>query len=780
MVEVQPGAAPFHDWNERIFHECYRANAYARVFDEAGNVVAIVNNYRHLSFNMGPTLLSWLEAHHPISYARILDADQQRQTLDGHGNAMAQAYNHCILPLSNDRDRVTQIRWGLADFAHRFGRQAEGMWLAETAANHEVLDLMIDHNIKFTLLSPYQAARVRPIGDEAWQDVSGGRVDPTQIYRYSHSDKSGRSIALFFYDGPLSKGIAFEGSLASSDGFLQAMSRGQGDGPLVMVATDGESYGHHFHFGDRTLAHALDVVAPERDIWFTHPAHVLAHNDPTHDVEIDLGEDGLGSSWSCAHGVGRWFRNCGCHTGGQDGWNQEWRKPLRDALDYIRDEAQKLFEEHATKFFEDPWAARDDYIHILLDPGASRSFFARHARTALSDDDRTHALTLLEMQHNAMLMYTSCGWFFADLAGIETLQCLKYAGRCLDYMKELNHTSCFLPFLEKLALAKSNKGDNGAELYRKFVDSSRVSPRRVAAHLAINQLVDSVEREGELADYHYQIAELRQRAHGRLQLLTSRVHLENQSTGRRHEESVAALHLGGVDFYCVVRHDLELGTFLAAAERLWSQLSAASLPTLLRLASQDFGPKEYGLEQLLPGGAQQVSERVLGRLLRRFSEQYAFLYADHRRTIEMLQQAGFALPPELTAAAEFTLGRQLEQEILQQRESRDPNAYARAIEIAEEAHTRGYRLDPRIASQTFDSMIYSAVHTAVVHPTQENVQAALDLLGLAHRLRLGVNLDRAQERAYSAALKGKLQLGMPSQLLLPALRISTAVIESKS
>ncbi|MEM7675167.1 MAG: DUF3536 domain-containing protein, partial [Myxococcota bacterium] len=413
-MQREPGAEPFHDWNERIFEECYRANAYARVLDERGRVEAIVNNYQFMSFNFGPTLLSWMERHHPITYGRILQADRQSaERRGGHGNAIAQTYNHSILPLCNERDRKTQIQWGLTDFRHRFGRTSEGIWLPETAASHETLEALIEQRVKFSILSPYQASKVRAFGDEEWQDVAGGRIDPTMPYAYFHRDGSGRSIDLFFYDGPKSQAIAFEGLLSSSNRFIDHLTSHQdGAGDIVSVATDGESYGHHFGAGERGLAHAMMYEAPARGIQITNYAESLEQRPSTHEVLITEGPDGLGSAWSCAHGVGRWFRDCGCHTGGRDGWNQAWRGPLRQALDLLRDELEAIFDESGRDYFDDPWAARDDYIEVLLDGLSARDpFFARHATRHLSDADRTTALELLEAQHHAMLMYTSCGWF---------------------------------------------------------------------------------------------------------------------------------------------------------------------------------------------------------------------------------------------------------------------------------------------------------------------------------------------------------------------------------
>src|SRR5262245_29856483 len=277
MVEREPSAQPFHDWNERILAECYRPNAWARIVDGFGRVERIVNNYAAINFNFGPTLFNWMVEHAPAAYQRVLEADRLSQArFGGHGNAIAQGYNHAILPLCNERDRVTQIRWGLADFHSRFGRMAESLWLPETACNNNVLGSLIDAGLKYVILSPYQVERVRPLGSHDWKSVADGNVDTGRAYQYFHRDGSGRTIAIFFYDGPLSRSIAFEGALHSSQVLLDRIGQNVGEGNrLISVATDGETYGHHTHFGDRTLAYSLEIEARQRGFTLTNYGQFL-------------------------------------------------------------------------------------------------------------------------------------------------------------------------------------------------------------------------------------------------------------------------------------------------------------------------------------------------------------------------------------------------------------------------------------------------------------------------------------------------------------------------
>ncbi len=479
IVEAEPSAAPFHDWNERIHSECYGPNAFALIADPTTGEERTVNNYAHMSFNFGPTLLSWLERTHTETYERIMEADRvSASKRGGRGNAIAQAYGHPILPLCNERDRRTQIRWGIADFRQRFGREPEALWLPETACSDQVIGALIDEGLRFVILAPHQAARIRAIGSDDWRDVDEQTIDTGVAYRYSHRDCSGRSIAILFYDGPTSRAIAFENLLKSSRDLVDRFAS-LGARELVNVATDGETYGHHFKFGDICLAHALEIEGPARGFRITNYAEYLDQHPPRVEVEINNGPQGEGTSWSCLHGVSRWIRDCGCHTGGEPGWNQHWRAPLRQALDFLRDENLGHFEATRGKLFLDPWQARDDSIALVLNPHQLREQFLRnHAGRLLAMDELWRALAYLELQRMLLLMYTSCGWFFNDVSGIETIQILKYAGRAIDLMQQLGLPPVREPFLEILSEAKSNRPEmgTGADIYRRFVEPLKPSP----------------------------------------------------------------------------------------------------------------------------------------------------------------------------------------------------------------------------------------------------------------------------------------------------------------
>lgn len=757
-VDREPSAYPEHDWNERIYHECYRPNAFARVVGDFGYIERIVNNYSFLSFNFGPTLLSWLQTRHPATYQRIIEADKQSAERWGHGSAIAQGFNHTILPLCNERDRITQVRWGIADFEYRFGRKPESLWLPETACNDATLATLIDEGMVYVILSPHQAEQVRPLGDDgkaspqSWRFVGDGSVDPSMPYRYFHKDGSGRSIILFFYDGPKSRSIAFEGALASSQALIGRLSMGaNNETKLVHIATDGESYGHHTKFAELALSHALVHQAEAQGFEVTNYGAFIEKNAPTMEATIKPGPNGEGTAWSCAHGVGRWYRDCGCNTGAQQGWNQAWRQPLREALDILRDAAAERFNTEGRELFTDPWQARNDYIELVLDRSRSReAWLERHQLRVLSTRERERALSLLEMQRNAMLMYTSCGWFFADLSGIETVQIMKYAERVFDHMDALGVDSPRDAFMKKLGEARSNLPEHGsgADIYRKWVEPLRVSMHRVAAHLGIMSLVEDEPGEGSVAGYRYCRTSFQKHRHGRLTLATGRLELEDIPSGRLTDWGFAAVHMGGVDFYCVCQPFAGGQAFAQNTQKIWSAYRTATLPRLLRLIQECMGPEDFGLETILEEGQHRISELVYGNIVTRFSQQYVAMFESNQRILDMLQEAGLELPEELVRAAEFTLGKRFEEEIRRAHGSFDPQAYERALQIAAEVKRRDYKIDTSKAGRLFGRTLADVVSGALADPSADRFAAATSLAKLSEALGLKPNLGRAQELVY--------------------------------
>lgn len=749
-LDREPSATPDHDWNERVYRECYRPNAFARILDGYGRVTQIVNNYAFISFNFGPTLLAWMQEHHPETYERVLDADRvSAQRNGGHGNAIAQGYNHTILPLMNERDRRTQIRWGLADFRHRYRRAPESLWLPEAACNDATLGALIDEGLRFVILSPYQAERVRRIGTHSWHTVSDGSIDPGLAYRYFHRDGSGRSIAVFFYDGPIARAVAFEGALASSQALVGRLAQAPGGlGRLVHIATDGESYGHHTYHGERGLAHTLCVEAQARGFSLTNYGAFLDAFPPQMEVEIKHGPAGEGTAWSCAHGVGRWRADCGCSAGAREGWNQAWRGPLRHALDLLRDEAARLFDKSRGDLFRDPWAARDAYIELMLDDAVTKEdWLQHHAAHRLKARAQQEAMSLLEIQRYTQLMYTSCGWFFADISGIEAVQILKYAGRVLDLMEEVGVDAPRDRFLAVLAGAKSNLHEmgTGADVFSRFVEPLRVSASRAASHLGLSAVVNDTPDVGTVARYKFQRSLVRRQKHGRLTLMTARYELEDAATGRHHDYAVVAMYFGGIDFYCALRPFSGAHVFSLAAGRLWSAFRTSTLPMMLRLAAEEFGPEEHGLESLVSEGRHRIGELLFADIVDRFAQEHALLYESNLRVMEILGQSGFAFPKELQAAAEFALSRQFNDEIVRARGSRALSDYRHALRISLEAGRRGFALDRSRAEQAFTDLLAHAVSESTQSPTLDRIASTEALASLASRLGLDGSFGRAQE-----------------------------------
>ncbi len=475
-IEKQDSAAPFHDWNEKIYQECYKTNAHAQIIDDKGVVLKEINNYSFLNFNFGPTLLNWIKIKHLQTYKEIIEADKQSIPFhNGHGNAIAMAYNHIIMPLANEQDKITQIKWGLKDFEYHFGRKSENIWLPETACNWDTIEVLINEGIKYIILDVSQAERIRKIGDENWTDVSDGSIDPKMPYRCFSQTKPEKYIDIFFYDGPVSKAVAFDDVLESSVNFLDkiinAVPQDSVENPILSVATDGETFGHHKKFAERTLAFFLAVLAPKNNLKIVNYGEYLEHHQPACEVKIKPGKNGEGTSWSCPHGVERWKSDCGC--GSRGGWHQGWRAPMREALNWLRDMLITIYESEGSKYLKDVWNARNDYINLMLDKNEKTvfRFFETNAKRILTNDEIDICYKLFEMQKYSMFMFTSCGWFFSEISGLESVQVLQYASRAIDLASQLTGKSLELEFKKRLQAAESNlkKYKNGRGVYNKLV-----------------------------------------------------------------------------------------------------------------------------------------------------------------------------------------------------------------------------------------------------------------------------------------------------------------------
>ena len=637
-VETQDSAAPYHDWNERICAECYATNGAARIVNRESLITRIMNNYARISFNFGPTLLSWLAEKAPRTYRMILDGERRsRGMFKGHSSAMAQVYNHIILPLANRRDRLTQIRWGIQDYKHRYGIAPEGMWLAETAADNESLELMAAEGIRFTVLAPVQAKRFRPITVEKiaaegktrasevvqsagdWVSTPNASIDTTRPYLVRF--ESGLSIVVFFYDGVISRGVAFEGLLNSGEGFVSRLKRGfkDNDQPqLVNIATDGESYGHHHRHGEMALAYALRLLQQDTEVGLANYGSFMAEFPARYEAEINEN-----TSWSCSHGVERWRSNCGCN-GGHAGWNQNWRGPLREALDDLRDGLTPLTEKLGNTLFKDVWAARDGYIEVILDrtPDSVEHFLAAHQEHELTAEERIQALSLMEMQRHAQLMYTSCGWFFDDISGIETEQIIAYAARVLQLASDLfEHDAYGLEpaFVATISRAKSNDpvAGDGAKIYETQARTLGLTLEQVAAHYAISSVFSSYGDDTELFCYqvHRVTHEITTSGRGRLALGLARI--ESTITGQNDVFSYAVLHFGDQNITAAVKaYDAtEAMTYEQVAHEARAKVMQANFPDVIRLLDRYY-QMDYSLTSLFRDEQRRIVKLILDSTLR--------------------------------------------------------------------------------------------------------------------------------------------------------------------
>ena len=660
-VEVQDSAAPFHDWNERITNESYAPNARARLLDANGRIDKIVSNYSRISFNFGPTLLSWMKDKMPEIHDAIVNADKKsRERFSGHGSAIAQVYNHMVLPLANTRDKNTQVIWGIKDFEHRFGRKPEGMWLSETAADNETLEALADQGIKFTILSPFQAARIRPlVGNSEWQDANGAHVDPSMPYLVKLSP--GRSIVVFFYDAPIAQAVAFEKLLIDGKRFagrlLGAFDDGRNHDQLVHIATDGESYGHHFKYGDMALAYALHEIEKSDHVKLTVYGEFLEKHPPTYEAEIHQG-----SAWSCSHGVGRWKENCGCNSG-RAGWHQEWRAPLRNALDWLRDRLAPLFASKGKEFFKDPWLARNEYISVILDrsPENIVKFFTTQATHELNETEKITALRLLEIQRHAMLMFTSCGWFFDEISGLETTQVIQYAARVLQLAHEVFSEDLETGFLDILQLAKSNipENQNGRVVYEKFVKPAIMTREGVGAHYAISSLFESYPVEAAIYSFIVRQEDRQLFTSGNARLAIGRIKVTFSVTKASDVLTYGVFYMGEHNLNCAVRfykspqdYDLTLQEARAAFER-------ADYPDLIRVMDRHFGNTNYSLKNLFRDEQRRVLNQILATTRDDIHNTYRMLtdrYASLSRFLNDIH-----VPPlnSLAPASEFVLNAEL-------------------------------------------------------------------------------------------------------------------------
>jgi len=693
-IERQDSASPYHDWNERISAECYAPNAASRILDRSGCISEILNNYGMISFNFGPTLLAWMEAKDPETYEAVLSADREgKQRFSGHGSALAQAYNHMILPLANARDKQTQILWGIEDFEHRFGRSPEGMWLPETAVDLESLDLMAEAGIAYTVLAPRQAAAVRPPGATGWSDVREATLETRRPYLVALP--SGRTITVFFYAGSLSRAVAFERLLTDGAAFAERLVRSltgyEGDDPPIgHIATDGETYGHHHTHGEMALSFALRQIEARSDVRLTNYAEYLSRHPATWEARIHEN-----SSWSCVHGVERWRSDCGCSSGG-NGWNQKWRRPLRNSLDWLRDTLKPLWEREAGGLFHDPWEARDRYIRVVLDRSdeSADAFLDDVALRPLEPDERRSALKLLELQRHAMLMYTSCGWFFDDISGIETVQVLEYAGRVIQLAEELFDTGPELEegFLTRIEVAVSNVPEwgDGRQVFDRAVVPSRVDLSKAGAHFAVSSLFEEYDEETRIYSFIFDRKDEKRFNTGKEQLLVGVVEVSSLVTQDRELLSYAVLHLGNHNVVGGVRPYQGPETYESLAAGLSTPFLRTDFTAVIRLLDHEFQASTYSLRSLFRDAQRLILDQILETSVEDAEANLTRLYEQRAPLLRFLSDLQIPQPRPFRVAAEYVLNTRL------QRIFRQPEPKLQAIQATlEQVHSTGIDLQVR-------------------------------------------------------------------------------------
>jgi len=747
FVELQDSAYPYHDWNERITAECYAPNGMSRILDGYQNIVKITNNYAYISFNFGPTLLAWMAEREPTAYRTILRADKESQErFSGHGNAIAQAYNHAILPLCNSRDKYTQVYWGIRDFEFRFGRKPEGMWLPEAAVDLETLDILAEFGLRFTILSPYQAKRTRKMRARAWKDASGGRVDPSRAYEVRLP--SGRRLAVFFYDGPISQAIAFEHLLDKGEAFAGRLTSAFSDArhwpQIVHIATDGETYGHHHKKGEMALGYAIHHIERNHPGMITNYGQYLERHPPTCEAEI-----WERSAWSCSHGVERWNSNCGCNSGGYPSWNQAWRTPLRHAFDWLRDTIASPFENKGREIFRDPWAARNEYIGVILNRCTENSekFFAEQAADKLTQDEKVTALKLMEMQRHAMLMYTSCGWFFDELSGIETTQVIQYAARTLQLYERIFGESIEPAFLDRLSAAKSNipEHQDGRVIYEKFVRPAMVDRKKVAGHYGLISLFEPFPEEAKVYCYKVQLEDSERLEAGRSKLAIGRARITSEITQESEILTFGAMHIGDHVMNCGVRREERQEDYPTLKQEIIDPFNRADFSEVIRVLDREFCGSTYSLRSIFHDDQRKILRVILQSTLSEAEAVYRQVYETHAPMMRFLSDLSIPLPRAFSIAAEFALNSSL-RAAFEDVENLD---FTRINTLIDEAHVQGVSLDGPTLGYALRRTIKQLSQQFVENPDHIELMKKFEAAaGVARSLPFEVNVWRAQNNYY--------------------------------
>ena len=739
-IELQDSAYPYHDWNEKITAECYAPNSAARILNESGNIIDIMNNYQYISFNFGPTLMSWIKENDPSLLETILDADKKSQKqFDGHGAAIAQAYNHMILPLANSKDKYTQILWGIKDFEHYFQRKPEGLWLPETAVDLESLDIMADLGIKFTILAPHQAKRFKNLNSNDWIETKNQSLDTNQPY--IQKLPSGRSIVIFFYIGQASQSVAFGNLLDKGEVFAEHLnelfSNDSDNAQLVHIATDGETYGHHHSHGDMALAYALEYFKKTKLANLAIYGQFLEKYPPT--LEVDIYEN---SSWSCAHGIERWKSNCGCNLGGGM-VNQEWRRPLRQGLDWLRDSLSSSFQEQVKKFFHDPWEARNNYITVIHDRSSEviEQFLANHSHTQIDCNNKIKILKWFELQRNMLLAYTSCGWFFNEISGIETIQVLKYASHVIQLAKELTYNDFEPIFLSYLENAPSNIPHlkNGANVFKKYAKPAQVELSIVAAHYAITCLFFDCEAQTQIYCYEVNRSFENYEETGKVRLLLGTAKFTSRINGESETMDYGVIYYGEHNLNCAVRHHKSQGAFKEMQKSIMDNFSQGNYLDIIKLFDQHFAESNFSLKNLFRDEQIKIINLILESTVQETELSSRKITDNYAPIVNFLQTLSLPIPKSLLMNIDFITNQDVKNAI--QEENPDPEKilylYEKLVQLKIEFDRIG-------SGFLFQKTIESYIQDVTSDTNIQKIQILVDLTNLINQIPLEINLWRSQ------------------------------------
>ncbi len=748
-IELQDSALPFHDWNERITRECYNPNSVSKIVDNRNRILDVVNNYEYMSFNFGPTLLSWMEQYAPLTYERIIKADiESIDQHDGHGNAMAQVYNHMIMPLANENDKQTQVKWGIKDFEYRFGRKPEGLWLAETAVDDDTLRVLVENGIKFTVLSPYQALKMKKSTDKDWTDVSWGNIDPARSYRYNIKSAPGKYIDLFFYDGAISRSVAFDELLKDGNKFVRRLKEGVSDlrdyPQLVNIATDGESYGHHTKFGDMALAYVLKIRAEDEGFIITNYAEYL--DKYRSDYEVDIKQ---ASSWSCFHGVGRWCEDCGCSTGGHPGWNQKWRKPLRQALDYLRDELAKVYEKEGQNYFKNNvWDTRNAYINVILDRSESnvKNFQKEYFAEGITDEDKVKAMKLLEMERQTLLMYTSCGWFFSEISGIETVQIMKYAARAMQLGTDFSKKDYEKKFLEILDEAKSNIPEfgTGKDIFERFVKPSVVTTKQITSLWAISSLYEDFEDEEDVYCYTIKRHDYQKVHKGNTSFIVGHLEIKSRITLETTNQAFALMQFAGGDFHCAIKEYSDSNEYTQMKTSLIKTFMMQPQTEIIRALDECFGKEYFTLKDIFIEERRKILQIMIKGKLAKFAQTYQDMYDEGKGSIYHMQNLGLNIPNEFKISATYALSHKFNDLVVHSGGYVDPALLQQAYDINYEAKKMDIKLDKTPSNKIFAKKIQQNINRLAQSFEIQQADVLLELFDNIEKLELEIDISEAQ------------------------------------